>query len=171
MTAPAPEVIAVGEPLIALLAVGSAPLADVESFSRHVAGAEANVAVGLARLGHRALFVGRVGADGFGRAILCRMRGEDVDVSGIVVDPERRTGLLVRERRALGASEVLYHRSGSAGSALGPSDIDAAGSITARSPSMPGIHSVAWSPSNNSTGRMRRRASAARGLVGTSAPS
>lgn len=123
--APAPEVIAVGEPLVALLAVGSAPLADVESFSRHVAGAEANVAVGLARLGRRALFVGRVGDDGFGRTIARRLRGEGVDVSGVVVDPERRTGLLVRERRALGPSEVIYYRQGSAGSALGPPDVDA----------------------------------------------
>ena len=121
----APEVIAVGEPLVALLAVGSGPLADVEAFSRHVAGAEANVAVGLARLDRQALFVGRVGDDGFGRTIVRRLRGEGVDVSGVVVDPERRTGLLVRERRALGPSEVLYYRQGSAGSALGPSDVDA----------------------------------------------
>ncbi len=121
----APEVIAIGEPLVALLAVGSAPLADVESFSRHVAGAEANVAVGLARLDRRALFLGRVGDDGFGRTIVRRLRGEGVDVSGVAVDPERRTGLLIRERRALGPSEVLYYRQGSAGSALGPSDVDA----------------------------------------------
>ena len=121
----AAEVILVGEPLVALLAVGSAPLADVESFSRHVAGAEANVAVGLARLGHRTLFVGRVGADGFGRAIVRRLRGEEVDVFGVVVDPERRTGLLLRERRTLGPSEVLYYRAGSAGSALGPPDVEA----------------------------------------------
>jgi len=121
----APEVIAVGEPLIALLAVGPAPLADVETFSRHVAGAEANMAVGLARLGHKALYVGRVGDDGFGRAIVRRLRGEGVDVSGVVVDAGRRTGLMVRERRALGPSEVLYYRAGSAGSALGPADIDA----------------------------------------------
>jgi 2-dehydro-3-deoxygluconokinase len=122
-----PEVIAVGEPLVALLAVGSAPLADVESFSRHVAGAEANVAVGLARLGHRALYVGRVGDDGFGKTIARRLRGEGVDVSGVVVDPRRRTGLMIRERRALGPSEVLYYRAGSAGSALGPPDLDRVG--------------------------------------------
>jgi 2-dehydro-3-deoxygluconokinase len=122
-----PEVIAVGEPLIALLTAGSAPLADVDSFTRHVAGAEANVAVGLARLGHRVLYVGRVGADGFGQAIVRRLRGEEVDVSGVVVDAARRTGLMVRERRVLGPSEVVYHRSGSAGSALEPSDVDAVG--------------------------------------------
>jgi 2-dehydro-3-deoxygluconokinase len=123
--APAAEVITVGEPLIALLAVEPAPLADVGSFDRHVAGAEANVAVGLARLGHRALYVGRVGDDGFGLAIVRRLRGEDVDVSSVVVDPDRRTGLMIRERRALGPSQVLYYRSGSAGSALEPSDLDA----------------------------------------------
>ena len=119
-----PEVIALGEPLIALLAIGSAPLADVESFGRHVAGAEANVAVGLARLGHRVLYVGRIGADGFGQAILRRLRGEGIDTSGVVIDPDRRTGLLVRERRILGPSEVVYQRSGSAGSALEPADVD-----------------------------------------------
>jgi 2-dehydro-3-deoxygluconokinase len=124
VTEQGPEVIAVGEPLVALLAVGTSPLADVETFSRHVAGAEANLAVGLARLGRRALFVGRVGDDGFGRTISRRLRGEEVDVSGIVVDPERRTGLLIRERRALGPSEVVYYREGSAGSALAPPDID-----------------------------------------------
>ena len=43
MTA-APDVIVVGEPLVALLAIGAAPLADVDSFSRHITGAEANVA-------------------------------------------------------------------------------------------------------------------------------
>jgi 2-dehydro-3-deoxygluconokinase len=45
----------------------------------------------------------------------------------VVVDAARRTGLMVRERRVLGPSEVLYHRAGSAGSALEPSDIDAVG--------------------------------------------
>jgi 2-dehydro-3-deoxygluconokinase len=125
----APEVIALGEPLIALLAGGSGPLADVETFQRHVAGAEANVSVGLARLGHRVMYVGRVGADGFGRTIVRRLRAENVDVSGVVVDPERRTGLLVRERRVLGPSEVLYYRTGSAGSALAPADVDAVASV------------------------------------------
>lgn len=122
---PTPEVIVVGEPLVALLAIGAAPLADVEAFSRHVAGAEANVAVGLARLGRSVLYVGRVGEDGFGRAIVRRLRGEGVDVSGIVVDPEHRTGILVRERREVGPSEVIYYRSGSAGSVLGPADVEA----------------------------------------------
>ena len=122
---PRARAIVVGEPLIALLASGSAPLADVETFGRHVAGAEANVAVGLARLGHEVLFVGRVGDDGFGRAIVRRLRGEGVDVSGLTVDPDARTGLLIRERRAVGPSEVIYYRTASAGSRVAPPDVDA----------------------------------------------
>jgi 2-dehydro-3-deoxygluconokinase len=122
---PGVEVIVVGEPLVALLAAGAAPLADVETFTRHVAGAEANVAVGLARLGHGVLFVGRVGDDGLGRAIVRRLRGEGVVVSGLTVDPDGRTGLLVRERRAVAPSEVLYHRAASAGSRVSPADVDA----------------------------------------------
>jgi 2-dehydro-3-deoxygluconokinase len=95
-------------------------------FSRHVIGAEANVAVGLARLGRRVAFVGRVGADGFGTAIARRLRGEGVDVSHITIDPDAPTGLMIRERRALGPSQALYHRRGSAGSRLTVDDIEAA---------------------------------------------
>lgn len=58
--------------------------------------------------------------------MLRRLRGEGVDVAGPTIDAEASTGLLVRERRALGPAEVLYHRAGSAGSRLTPNDIDAA---------------------------------------------
>ena len=48
---------------------------------RYVAGAEANVAVGLARLGHGVVaYIGNVGSDGFGTAIVRALRGEGVDV-------------------------------------------------------------------------------------------
>ncbi|MFL5757029.1 MAG: sugar kinase, partial [Chloroflexota bacterium] len=81
------------------------------------------VAVGLARLGRRVAYIGRVGADGFGLAILRRLRAEEVDVAGLVTDEDARSGLLVRERRTLGPSEVVYHRAGSAGSRLNPRDV------------------------------------------------
>lgn len=120
------EVITLGEALAALVATAPGPLAEATTFERHVAGAEANVAVGVARLGRRVAFIGRVGTDGFGTAVLRRLRGEGVDVAGLTIDAEASTGLLVRERRALGPAEVLYHRAGSAGSRLTPDDIDAA---------------------------------------------
>ena len=58
------------------------------AFERHVAGAEANVAVGLARLGHSVAYIGRVGGDGFGTAIVRKLRGEGVDVGHLAVDAE-----------------------------------------------------------------------------------
>jgi 2-dehydro-3-deoxygluconokinase len=119
------EVVTLGEALVGLAADRAAPLADVALFRRYVAGAEANVAVGLARLGRGVAFVGRVGADGFGTAIERRLRAEGVDTAGLTIDPDAATGILVRERRALGASEVLYYRRGSAGSRLAATDVDA----------------------------------------------
>jgi 2-dehydro-3-deoxygluconokinase len=121
-----PEVITLGECLVALVAGSHGPLAEVTTFERHVAGAEANVAVGLARLGHRPAFVGRVGADGFGTAIVRKLRGEGVMTEFLTAHPGAATGLLVRERRVLGPAEVNYYRAGAAGSRLQPSDVDAA---------------------------------------------
>jgi 2-dehydro-3-deoxygluconokinase len=121
-----PEVVTLGECLIALVATDYGPLADARTFSAHVAGAEANVAVGLARLEHAVAFVGRVGADGFGTAILRSLRGNGVGVDQLKVDSSAPTGLLIRDRRAIGPSEVVYYRSASAGSRLGPEDVDRA---------------------------------------------
>lgn len=120
------EVVTIGECLVSLVAEVPGPLMAADRLRRFVAGAEANVAVGLARLGHRAVYVGRVGADGFGEAIRQHLRGEGVDVAALASDPEAATGVMVRELRGLGASEVLYLRRDSAGSRLAPADVRAA---------------------------------------------
>lgn len=121
-----PEVVTLGEVLAAFTAPSGSPLADSQTFERHVVGAESNVAVGIARLGHRVAFIGRVGADGLGTAALRALRGEGVDVRGVRIEPDAPTGLLIRERRSLGPSDVVYHRAGSAGSRLSRGDVDAA---------------------------------------------
>ena len=123
------DVLTLGEPLVAFVAVEAASLADATAYRRHVAGAETNLAIGLARLGVRAGIVARVGDDGLGTAILRRLRAEGVDVAGVTVEAGAPTGLLVRERRAFGPSEVLYRRSGSAGSRLTPADLEASGGL------------------------------------------
>jgi 2-dehydro-3-deoxygluconokinase len=120
------EVVTLGECLVALVAAELGPLAEATTFTRHVAGAEANVAVGLARLGHRPAFIGRVGADAFGTTVVRALRGAGVGVDWLAVDAGGPTGHLFRERRALGPAEVVYARNDSAGSRLGPRDVDAA---------------------------------------------
>ena len=101
-------------------------MAGTASFLPYVAGAEANVAVGLARLGRSVALIGRVGDDGLGVRIARSLRAEGVDVAGLAVDPDAPTGVMIRERPGLGPSEVVYARTGSAGSRLGPDDVAAA---------------------------------------------
>jgi 2-dehydro-3-deoxygluconokinase len=120
------EVVTLGEVLAGLIAASVGPLAEAAVFERHVVGAESNVAVGLARLGHSVGYIGRVGTDGFGTAVLRRLRAEGVDVAWLRRDADAATGLLIRERQPLGPSEVVYRRADSAGSRLAPEDVDGA---------------------------------------------
>jgi len=119
-------VVTLGECLVSLIAEEPGPLAEAATFERHIAGAEANVAVGLARLGQSVAYIGRVGSDGFGVAIVRRLRAEGVDVRHLTVDTVATTGLMLRERRVLGPAQVVYARTGSAGSRLAPEDVDRA---------------------------------------------
>lgn len=83
-------------------------------------GAESNVAIGLSRLGVSAAWSGRVGNDQIGRMVINGLRGEGVDVSGVTVDDERPTGLMVKSSLWHGNTSVTYYRRGSAASALRP---------------------------------------------------
>jgi 2-dehydro-3-deoxygluconokinase len=118
------DVLALGETMVLLLAQQSGPLREATTFSRHIAGAESNVAVGVCRLGGSAAFISRVGSDDFGRLIRMRLRGEGVDVAQVRVDSEAPTGVILRERREFGPVDVVYYRRGSAASRLSPADLD-----------------------------------------------
>ena len=120
------DVVTLGECLVSLVATRPGPLAEASSFDRFVAGAEANVAVGLARLGCQAAYIGRVGDDGFGEAIRRHLRGEGVDTTHLTTDPDAPTGVMVRERPGVVPAQVLYLRRDSAGSRLAVDDIETA---------------------------------------------
>jgi 2-dehydro-3-deoxygluconokinase len=120
MTIPA-EVVTFGETMAALRSAG--PLRLGGNLGLSVAGAESNVAIGLARLGHRAAWIGRVGDDELGALVLRTLRAEKVDVSGAIVDQSRPTGLILFERRLADVTRVQYYRSGSAGCGLDVADL------------------------------------------------
>ncbi len=113
-----------GETMALLCAEPAVPLAQATAFSRSTAGAESNVAIGLARLGHDGGWFGRVGADALGTAVLAALRAEAVDVSHARVDADAPTGLLIRDSHGQRRISVLYYRYGSAGSRLAPEDVD-----------------------------------------------
>ncbi|SDR22993.1 sugar kinase [Thermostaphylospora chromogena] len=89
------------------------------------AGAEATVAIGMSRLGHRATWLGRLGRDAAADMILTSMRGEGVDVSHTVRDDDRPTGQMTRYRRTADRVVVVYHRRDGAGVRLSPGDVAA----------------------------------------------
>ncbi|GIJ27480.1 sugar kinase [Micromonospora qiuiae] len=117
------DLLTVGEALVSLRSPG--PLAAGGPLTMHLAGAESNVAIGLARLGHRAAWVGRVSDDELGEFVLRQLRAEGVDTAGVRRDPDRPTGLMFLERRTADVSRVRYHRAGSAGAALCVDDLRA----------------------------------------------
>jgi len=121
-----PEVVTLGEMMVMLVADETGPLRSAVGFRKHVAGSEANVAIGLARLGHRPGWISRLGEDEFGIYVRNFLRGEGVDVSQVVLDPQHPTGVAFKERRELGARRVIYYRRGSAASHLSPVDLNAA---------------------------------------------
>ena len=57
------------------------------SYTRALAGAETNVATGLARLGHRAGWIGRVGDDPFGRFALAELAAAGIDTTHVSSTP------------------------------------------------------------------------------------
>ncbi|MEI5519343.1 sugar kinase [Streptomyces brasiliscabiei] len=117
-----PEVVTFGETMAALRAQGALRLGGGLGLS--VAGAESNVAIGLARLGHRVRWAGRVGADELGALVLRTLRAEGVDIEHAVTDDTGRpTGLLLTEPRLGTLTRVSYYRAGSAGSAVSPTDV------------------------------------------------
>ncbi|MER6158205.1 sugar kinase [Streptomyces sp. NPDC001868] len=94
------------------------------SLGLSVAGAESNVAIGLARLGHRVRWAGRVGADELGALVLRTLRAEGIDTDFAVSDDTGRpTGLLLTEPRLGTLTRVSYYRTGSAGSAVSAADV------------------------------------------------
>lgn len=90
-----------------------------------MSGAEGNVAIAMARLGHNAQWVGTLGPDTFGEGILRTLRGERVGVD-FVERREEQTGLLVVRGMGSEAKRVDYHRAGSAGCIFSPEQVSAA---------------------------------------------
>ncbi len=100
--------------------VGS--LSHVREMQLGFGGAESNVAIGVARLGGSAAWIGRVGADSLGHLIVRELRAELVETLAIA-DPEATTAVMLKEHPSPGASRVTYYRRFQAGSRLRPADI------------------------------------------------
>jgi len=121
------DVVTLGEVLIQMNAASNGPLRHVAFFEKHAAGAEANFAIGMTRLGFKAGIITRVRDDEFGKYIISLLRGEGVDVSKIRTENDAPNGVYFIQRNfpIPGKSSVLYYRKGSAASKMSINDVDA----------------------------------------------
>jgi dehydrogluconokinase len=119
------DVATFGEAMMMLVAEQPGPLEAATSFVKRTAGAETNVAIGLARLGLKVGWASRLGNDSMGRYLLREMQREGIDCSHVVCDPAARTGFQFKGRVTDGSDPPIeYHRKGSAASRMTPADID-----------------------------------------------
>ena len=115
------DAVTFGEVMTMFVATEPAPLEQVTTFTRALAGAETNVATGLARLGHRTGWIGRVGDDPFGRFALAELAAAGIDISTVTIDADAPTGFQLKSYADGGDPDVVYFRANSAGSRLAPS--------------------------------------------------
>lgn len=118
-----PQLVTIGETMAAFTPDSPGPLRYVSGYGIRTAGAESNVAVGLAKLGLDAAWISRLGADEFGILIRNQLRAEGVDCSHVIFDPAHRTGVMFKET-GVGETKVFYYRENSAASHLTPADLD-----------------------------------------------
>ncbi|MED4224394.1 sugar kinase [Neobacillus cucumis] len=120
------DVITFGEAMAMFMANQPGSLHEVNQFTRELAGAETNVAIGLARLGLRSGWVSKVGRDAFGTFIIERLKNENVDIESVLVDDHYPTGFQLKSKVIEGDPEVQYFRKGSAASHLSVDDFNEA---------------------------------------------
>jgi 2-dehydro-3-deoxygluconokinase len=118
------EVLTFGETMVLFNPESNGPLRYVHSFNKSIGGADSNVAIALARLGHEVGWFSKLGNDEFGRYIQNTVRGEGVDVSRVKFTNEAVTGILFKERFSGENPNVYYYRKDSAASKLDIEDLD-----------------------------------------------
>ncbi len=86
------------------------PLAQVRSFAKSLGGSPTNVAVGVARLGHRAAVITKVGDDGFGVYVRRALDEFGVDARWVGTHPVLRTPLVFCEIFPPDRFPLLFYR-------------------------------------------------------------
>ena len=113
------DLLAVGETMVVVTPTTPAPLSETPTYVLRPGGAESNVAIHLARLGHRTAWFSAVGDDPFGQIIVEHLASAGVDTSRVLTVPGAPTGIYFKHV-ADGHSRMYYYRAGSAASTLGP---------------------------------------------------
>ena len=118
------DVMLVGEPLIIFIANEEGKLAEVTDFSKGVAGAEVNVGIGLARLGHEVNYMTKLRLDDFGKFIYQTLAEENLASENIIFTESGQVGMMFKNRVSVGDPETIYYRENSVASTLSVADVE-----------------------------------------------
>jgi len=119
------DAVTIGEAMAMFVATENGDLASVGNFTKRIAGAELNVAIGLARLGLNVGWVSRVGNDSFGRFTCQQLDQEGVDRRQVTLDTRFPTGFQLKSKVDDGSDPLVeYFRKGSAASHLSCEDFN-----------------------------------------------
>ncbi len=130
---PIVEVVTCGELLIDFVATEvGVTLAQASLFQKAPGGAPANVAVGLARLGHHVGFMSQVGDDEFGHFLAHTLSSNAVDISALRFSTQARTALAFVSLLPDGDRDFMFYRHPSADMLWRPEDVDPAYTANAR---------------------------------------
>lgn len=113
-----------GELLVRLSTPARLLLRQAQSLDVNVGGAEANVAIGLACLGHGTRMISRIPGNALGDLALASLRGAGVDCSGVATGLGRMGLYFLTPGAGLRASEIVYDRAESSFARAGAEDFD-----------------------------------------------
>lgn len=120
------KILCFGEALIDFHASAPTDARTPPTFVPHAGGALANVAVGVARLGGHAVFIGMLGQDLFGDLLLGQLREAGVDLEHIVRTDAANTALAFVTHAADGERSFSFYRPPSADLLFRETHFDAA---------------------------------------------
>ncbi len=101
------------------------PLNESTTFKKYLGGSPANIAVGMARLGKKVGFIGKISDDQFGTFIENRFKAEGIDTSHLVRGKNNeKLGLTFTEIKSETESSILMYRDSIADLELNVDEVD-----------------------------------------------
>jgi 5-dehydro-2-deoxygluconokinase len=115
-------------------------LEDISSFTKSLGGSSGNIAFGTARLGLKSSMLTRVGDEQMGNFVREELARVGCDVSHVVTDPDRLTGLVLLSIKDNDSFPLLFYRNDCADMAVNSEDFDADYIASSKSLLITGTH-------------------------------
>jgi 5-dehydro-2-deoxygluconokinase len=100
------------------------PMEETMTFTKYVGGSPANITIGMARMGMKTGFIGKVADDQMGRFIIDYLHKNQIDTTNVVTDQTGAvTGLAFTEIKSPTDCSILMYRDNSADLKLSPPEV------------------------------------------------